>query len=135
MDDAFGGDAAYRTAKTFIQFITRAGTKYGTFVNEAKTRGPASSMVILGLLYNSRRKICSLDPAKVDKYSTKISQLLLQVRVTSKDLERMVGRLEFAAWVEPFGRPLLTFLSTYITPDYPQTSLPLTHMMKICLRV
>ena len=97
MDDAFGGDAAYRTAKTFIQFITRAGTKYGTLVNVAKTRGPAISMVILGLLYHSRRKICSLDPAKVDKYSTRISQLLLQDRVTSKDLERMVGRLEFAA--------------------------------------
>ena len=55
--------------------------------------------------------------------------------VSSKDLERMVGRLEFAAWVEPFGRPLLTFLSTYITPDDPRSAIPLTEMMKICLRV
>ena len=47
----------------------------------------------------------------------------------------MVGRLEFAAWVEPFGRPLLTFLSTYITPAFPHSTLPLTEMMMICLRV
>ena len=101
----------------------------------AKTRGPAIAMVILGLLYHSRHKICSLDPAKVAKYSTCISQLLTQNRITSKDLERMVGRLEFAAWVEPFGRPLLTFLSAYITPAFPHSTLPLTKMMMICLRV
>ena len=59
----------------------------------------------------------------------------MQNWVTSKDLERMVGRLEFAAWVEPFGRPLLTFLSAYITPAFPHSTLPLTKMMLICLRV
>ena len=111
MDDGFGGDKAYSIAKALIRFITRAGKKYGTLVNEIKTRGPALSMVILGLLHHSGRKICSLDPAKVEKYSARISELLTQNRITSKDLERMVGRLEFAAWVEPFGRPLLTFLS------------------------
>ena len=92
-------------------------------------------MVILGLLYHSGRKICSLDPAKVAKYSARISQMLMQSQVTSKDLERMVGRLEFAAWVEPFGRPLLTFLSAYITPAFPLSTLPLTEMMIVCLRV
>ena len=47
----------------------------------------------------------------------------------------MVGRLEFAAWVEPFGRPLLTFLSTYIRPNLPHVILPLSEMMTICLQV
>ena len=135
MDDGFGGDNAYSIARALIRFITRAGERNGTLVNVAKTRGPAIAMVILGLLYHSRRKICSLDPAKVTKYSTHIEQLLKQDRITSKDLERMVGRLEFAAWVEPFGRPLLTFLSAYITPSYPHSTVPITKMMMICLRV
>ena len=100
-----------------------------------KTQGPLISMVILGLLYRSDLKICSLDPNKVAKYTEQIRALLRQGWATSKDLERMVGRLEFAAWVEPFGRPLLTFLSAYITPDYPQTVRQLTQMMTICLRV
>ena len=88
-------------------------------MNVAKSEGPARSMVILGLLYKSISKICSLDPKKVLKYTEQIDTLIGQSWVTSKDLERMVGRLEFAAWVEPFGRPLLTFLSRYITPDQP----------------
>ena len=135
VDDGFGGDNAYSIAQALINFITKAGKRYGTLVNVAKTCGPAIAMVILGLLYHSRRKICSLDPKKVTKYSAHISQLLTQDRITSKDLERMVGRLEFAAWVEPFGRPLLTFLSTYISPTFPYSTLPLTKMMMICLRV
>ena len=135
VDDAFGGDNSFSTSEAFIKYITVAGKRHGTLVNVPKTRGPAISMVILGLLYHSARKICSLDPSKVTKYSSLISQLLTKSWVSSKDLERMVGRLEFAAWVKPFGRPLLTFLSTYITPDYPHSTLPLTQMMSICLRV
>ena len=135
VDDGFGGDKDYSTAQALIRFVTDAGNRHGTLVNAAKTRGPAIAMVILGLQYHSMRKICSLDPAKVTKYSTHISELLMQNWVTSKDLERMVGRLEFAAWVEPYGRPLLTFLSSYIKLAYPQSTRPLTNMMMICLRV
>ena len=47
----------------------------------------------------------------------------------------MVGRLEFAAWVEPFGRPLLTFLSAFIRPNFPRVILPVSEMMTICLQV
>ena len=97
VDDAFGGDTSYATAKALISFITSAGKSHGTLVNEAKTRGPAKSMVILGLLYLSEPKICALHPKKVTKYSERISLLLRQGWASSKDLERMVGRLEFAA--------------------------------------
>ena len=92
-------------------------------------------MVILGLLYRSDVKICSLDPKKVLKYTEQIKTIIRQGWATSKELERMVGRLEFAAQVEPFGRPLLTFLSAYIDPNNPQLIRPLTQMMTICLQV
>ena len=97
MDDAFGGDSSYATAKALIDYVTAAGESHETRVNVTKTRGPATTMVILGLQYSSYSKICSLDPKKVTKYSEQISLLLRQGRVSSKDLERMVGRLEFAA--------------------------------------
>ena len=135
VDDAFGGDVSYATAKELIEYVTAAGDRHQTFVNVAKSEGPSTSMVILGLLYCSELQICSLAPKKVRKYAEQMVSLLRQGWATSKDLERMVGRLEFAAWVEPFGRPLLSFLSAYITPDYPRAILPLTEMMRICLRV
>ena len=135
VDDAFGGDESYATAQDLINFITFAGKDHETFVNRAKTEGPARSMVILGLLYQSALRICSLAPGKVQRYTAQIVTLIGQGWATSKDLERMVGRLEFAAWVEPFGRPLLTFLSAYIRPSDPHVILPLTDMMSICLQV
>ena len=97
MDDAFGGDSSYATAKALIDYVTAAGESHETRVNVTKTRGPAKTMVILGLQYSSDFKICSLDPTKVTKYSEQISSLLRQGRVSSKDLERILGRLEFAA--------------------------------------
>ena len=135
VDDAFGGDMTFSVADELIHFATSAGKKHGTLLNMVKTRGPCISMVILGLLYRSDLKICSLDPKKVSKYSEQINAIIRQGWATSKDLERMVGRLEFAAWVEPFGRPLLTFLSAYIAPNNPRLIRPLTQMMSICLRV
>ena len=135
VDDAFGGDRSYSTARALILFITSSGERYGTLVNVSKTKGPAISMVILGFLYRSDLKICSLAPKKVKKNTEQIAHLLKLRWVTSKDLERMVGRLEFAAWVEPFGRPLLSFLSAYITPTLPQLTRPMTEMMATCLQV
>ena len=135
VDDAFGGDVSYATAQALIDYVTSAGKRHETFVNVAKTEGPAVSMVILGLFYRSDLKICSLAPKKVKKYSEQMVTLLSQGWASSKDLERMVGRLEFAAWVEPFGRPFLTFLSAYIVPDSPRVILTLTKMMTICLQV
>ena len=78
VDDAFGGDLSYSTANCLIQYITSAGKEHGTIVNTSKTEGPKTSLVILGLQYNSDSRICSLDPKKVLKYSKQIDILLKQ---------------------------------------------------------
>ena len=135
VDDAFGGATSRRVATRLITYITAAGSNMATLVNTKKTEGPATSMVILGLQYCSRTKVCSLDPAKVTKYTIRISQLLNAGFATSKFLEQLVGNLEFAAWVEPFGRPLLTFVRREIVPDSPTRTIHVTRMMRIALGV
>ena len=106
-----------------------------TLVNTNKTEGPTTVMVILGFQYCSQTKVCSLDPAKVIKYSNYISQLLSVGHSMSKYLEQLVGNLEFAAWVEPFGRPLLTFVRREIVPDSPACTIHTTKMMRLTLRI
>ena len=58
---------------------------------------------------------------------------------TSKDLERLIGNLEVAAWVEPVGRPPLPFISREITPNQPRPHITLPYVtrvaMRICLRL
>ena len=48
------------------------GARHGARINVTKTGGPAISLVILGLLYNAQLRVCSLDPAKVEKYTQRI---------------------------------------------------------------
>ena len=80
-----------------MQFITQAGDVMAAIVNASKSEGPATAMVILGLHYCSRVKVCKLDPAKVLKYSDRLRLMLQAGHASSKDLERIVGNLEFAA--------------------------------------
>ena len=135
VDDAFGGATTRQLAVKLILFITRAGDIMATIVNITKTEGPATAMVILGLHYCSQNKICNLDPAKVVRYSERLRSLLQAGRTTSKELERIVGNLEFAAWVEPFGRPLLTFISREVSPDEPRREVILPFFTRIAMRI
>ena len=106
-----------------------------TVVNTSKIEGPATAMVILGLHYCSLKKICKLDPAKVIKYSGRLRSMLRAGHTTLKDLERLTGNLEFAAWVEPFGRPLLTFISREITPNQPRRRVILPYFTRVAMRI
>ena len=135
VDDAFGGARTLLLAAKLIAFITTMGARLGAVVNVSKTEGPATSMVIIGFHYDSRAKVCNLDPTKVSKYSARLQAILDRGWVTSKELERVVGNLQFAAWVEPFGRPLLSFIAKEITPDAPRQVVRVSAMVRVAMRV
>ena len=54
---------------------------------------------------------------------------------TSKLLDQLVGNLGYAAWVEPFCRPLLSCLALHIVRNEPAAKVPLTPLMVIALRI
>ena len=98
MDDAFGGAQRSKVAQAFVDFIiSRAGARLGAVINAKKTEGPAASLVILGLLYDARAQVCALDPTKVTRYSDRIRLVIKKGEATSKELEKLVGNLGFAA--------------------------------------
>ena len=135
VDDAFGGATTQVLAKKLIAFITTMGAMLGATVNSKKTEGPATSMVILGFRYDSRARVCNLDPAKVSRYTARLQRILTRGWATSKELERVVGNLQFAAWVEPFGRPLLSFIAKEITPTAPRRVVPVTPFARVAMQV
>ena len=97
VDDAFGGAQTSEVAQEFSDYIAAMGARHGAVINAKKTEGPAVSLVILGILYDAEARVCSLDPAKVTKYSDRIRLLIKKGEATSKELEKIVGNLEFAA--------------------------------------
>ena len=80
-----------------IDWLYAVGRDTGTVFNTAKTRGLATGMVILGLLYCSMTQSCRVGDKKRDKYLARVGQLLLTSTTTSKFLEKVVGNLGYAA--------------------------------------
>ena len=56
---------------------------------------------------------------------------MLATSTISKFLVQVVGNLGDAAWIEPFGRPLLTFIAHHIVPDRPHSLIDISHLMRI----
>ena len=87
VDDAFGGTRDSGDTRLMMDTLALAGRRTRTFVNPAKTEGPARSLVILGLLYCSVTRTCRLGKVKREKYLSRISEAIEQP-VTSEQLEK-----------------------------------------------
>ena len=114
--------------------LTRVGYSSSTVINQAKSRGPATSLVILGLLYCSVFRVCKLGPAKQAKYLSRITEVLSS-SVTSVEVEQLAGNLGYAAWVEPFCRPLLAGVYALINREQPNTPVVLTQYARAAAMV
>ena len=55
--------------------------------------------------------------------------------MTSKDLEKMVGYLVYAAWVEPFGRPFISALSSAMVLNDPNRVIARTEYMSMAINI
>ena len=107
------------------------GAATGTKFNISKTRGPATNLVILGLLYCSATRSCHVGSKKRTKYLARVTGLMMATSTTSKVLEQVVGNLGYAAKVEPFGRPLLTFIAHHVVPHRPNSVITISPLMRI----
>ena len=91
--------------------------------------------MVLGLLFCSISKSCRLGENKRQKYLSRIASILVAPETPSKVLEQLVGNLGYAAWVEPFCRPLLSCLALHIVRDNPAAFVPLTSLMTVALQI
>ena len=83
-------------------------------MNLKKCEGPARSMDIIGLNFNSVKKSCFLAKSKASKYRARLLNLRKSGWASSKELQRVVGYLVYAAWALPFGRPFISHISYFI---------------------
>ena len=121
MDDFFGGPIRtgslkedFKRAHTLFTVLIIIGAVTSTFMNLKKCEEPARSKDILGMIFNSKEKACFLAATKIDKYSAKLSEVRKRGVASSKELQKIVGYLVYAAWIMPFGRPLISHISHLI---------------------
>ena len=135
VDDAFGGTNAQPHTLTMMETLPIVGRATATEINLAKSRGPATKLVVLGLLYCSGTRSCRLGDAKRAKYMSRILLVLSAPVTTSKRLEQLAGNLCFAAWVEPFCRPLLSTVFSLVVQDKPTTPIVIPPFTRTALRI
>ena len=118
IDDFFGGPIRSGSlskdkdnATLLLRSLIEMGNLTDTQMNLDKCAGPARCLEILGLLYNSIHKMCSLSVKKQKKYIQFLSSLREARTAKSNELEKVVGYLTFASWVIPFGKPFISHLS------------------------
>ena len=124
MDDFFGGpvrteslNVDLKNARKILRALKKVGAITNTIMNGDKCEGPARSLDIIGMNFNSRKRSCFLAKSKVTKYFQKLLQLRNLGVATSKKLQKIVGYLVYAAWVMPYGRPFISHISHFINVD------------------
>ena len=135
VDDIFGGADTKSQASQLKIEVIRTGIVTSARANFEKCLGPAQCLKILGMMYDAITKRCFLPPGKILKYITRINEILRRKEASSKEFERLVGNLVWASYVEPWGRPFLSALSSKIKRFNPYVIIPVTDYTKISLLI
>ena len=126
VDDIFGGASTYDRALQLKTEIVNTGTITTAHVNIKKCHGPSQKLKILGMVYDAVNKRCSLPQKKISKYTCRINVVLSANELSSKECEKLVGNLVWAAYVERWGRLFLSAIPMNISRGVPSTRQQLT---------
>ena len=107
-----------RNSDFLLSCIIELGNITNTKMNLENCIGPCRKMEILGVVFDSVKKRCSLSSQK-KKYCKRLRALRKKGSSSSKFVEKIVGCLVFAAWVTPCGRPFISHISKFIVVDSP----------------
>ena len=91
-----------------------------------KTTTPDTSTIFLGILLDSKKRLAQVPEEKVQIYSTDIAEHIQNGRLTQKQLQSLVGKLNFASSVVParaFLRRLIDKVFSVKKPTKPSHSL------------
>ena len=97
LDDFFGGHWSRRKAKKQFDLVQQWMDRLGIPTKPSKCIKPARVQRWLGWLYNTLSQTVSVPKDKVDKYQDRILQVLRSGKAHKKQLQRLIGALQWAA--------------------------------------
>ena len=72
-----------------------------------KTQGPCTALEFMGIILDSEKMEARLPPDKVERIRTSLANFQRRKSCTLKELQSLIGTLNFACKVIPPGRPFL----------------------------
>nr|XP_045600975.1 uncharacterized protein LOC123759764 [Procambarus clarkii] len=100
---SFTFDECQRSLRVFTALCERLGVPLAPH----KTQGPCSCLTFLGLEIDAHRMETRLPEDKRTKYTAAVEVTMSQERIPLRDLQAIIGKLQFATAVIPGGRAFL----------------------------
>jgi len=128
---AVGEDRCRRDLDVFIKFCSEVGVP----IAAEKTFGPFTELQFVGITLDTVKLEARLPQDKIDKCTSLIESFLPRSKVTLRELQSLIGVLNFACLVVLPGRPFLRrLIDLTIGMSHPRHHIRLTKQTKQDLR-
>ena len=107
LDDFLIIEATQDKCQIAFELLLNTVQQLGFSVNWQKVEKPSQKMTFLGVDINSVKECLSLPMDKLNKLKTELNCWKLKCKATKKDLQRLIGKLNWAARVVRGGRTFL----------------------------
>jgi len=105
LDDFLGGDKDNQSCHNIMLTFRSIMKELGVPLAEEKTEGPSEVIVFLGLELDTNRMVVRIPQEKLDDIKCKILQILSKQKTTLKELQSLIGSLNFCCRAIIIGRP------------------------------
>ena len=109
LDDFLGVDSANK-AQIHFTGLGLLLQELGVWESEQKACPPSTQMLVLGVLFNTADMTMSLSQDKIDDIQAELKEWLSRATHSRKQLEKLIGKLQFAAQVVRAGRVFIARL-------------------------
>ncbi len=107
LDDFLYIGRSERDKQRMMQVAAITLARFGLVVNQAKTVAPIQDIIFLGVSLDSRACCLYVTADRVLEVKQLCALTASRRSVTSRDLQRLVGKMSFCATVLPGARPFL----------------------------
>ena len=106
-DYLFVGAQGSGDCKTLLEVFHKTCQHLGVPIAHEKTEGPVTEIVFLGLKINTSKQIVTIPAEKLEEMVEKIKLVMNLSKVTLKQLQSLIGSLNFACRAVAPGRAFL----------------------------
>lgn len=110
-DFLFIGPPGSRVCKVLLSTMERIAVTFGVPLAPEKTEGPVTLIKFLGIMIDSERMECRLPEDKLQDLRDQVGRAKVARKLRLRDLQSLLGKLNFACRILPMGRVFCRRLS------------------------
>lgn len=107
LDDFLGGDKTSESCSQALKIFENTMSEFGVPLATEKTEGPTEILVFLGLELDSENMVVRIPILKIQEIVQKIKAMLSHSKTTLKNVQSLIGSLNFCCRAIVIGRPFL----------------------------